>query len=63
MGHRINRRPDRKQEKDSMNSFNTLARNAFAGVASLFLAVTFVGAATAPALVAVGNPQVATLSA
>ena len=46
-----------------MNSFNTLARNAFAGVASLFLAVAFVGAATAPALVAVGNPQVATLSA
>ncbi|WP_185965214.1 hypothetical protein [Glacieibacterium frigidum] len=46
-----------------MINFQTLARNAFAGVASLFLAVAFVAAATAPALAPLAAPQVATLSA
>jgi len=46
-----------------MTHFNTLARNAFAGVASLFLAVAFVAAATAPVLAPIGTPQVATLGA
>jgi hypothetical protein len=46
-----------------MTHFSTLARNAFAGVASLFLAVAFVAAATAPALAPIGAPQVATLGA
>ena len=46
-----------------MTSFQTLARNAFAGVASLFLAVAFVGAATAPALAPIAASPVAALSA
>lgn len=46
-----------------MNDFQTLVRNAFAGVASLFLAVAFVAAATAPALAPIAVPQVAMLSA
>lgn len=46
-----------------MTNFNTLARNAFAGVVSLFLAVAFVAVATAPALAPIAAPQVATLRA
>ena len=46
-----------------ITSFATFSRNAFAGVASLFLAVAFVAAATAPAVAPTGITQVATLSA
>lgn len=46
-----------------MTNLNTLVRNAFAGVASLFLAVAFVAAATAPALAPIAASPVATLSA